>query len=273
MKPKIIFSKLWKYEKGIESFFFLIQKYFCLRLLGYLLASYSNGNYYIILGGIGIVTGAGIGFGYVCPLTTCIKWFPKKKGLITGLAVAGFGGGAIVLTQFVSFFQNNGLERLLIFRYIAIFTGIPAIAVTLILTNPPDFNPKEVKDQKVTHFLKNKVIIAMIIGMFSGTFGGLMVVSNIKQIGLANQLTEYYAVLAISLFAVGNALGRVLWGTIFDKVGKKAIPISLIVLGFSAVLMLSGSSFIFNLGSIISLCILSLWNICYIRAVIRWLDL
>ncbi len=223
-----------------------------LYTLGYLLASYSNGNYYIILSGIGVVTGAGIGFGYVCPLTTCIKWFPKKKGLITGLAVAGFGGGAIVLTQIVSFFQNNGLETLLIFRYIAIFTGIPAIAATLILTNPPDYNPKKVKDQKATHFLKNKVIIAMIIGMFSGTFGGLMVVSNLKQIGLANQLNEYYAVLAISLFAVGNALGRVLWGTIFDTVGKKTIPISLIVLGFSAVLMLSGSPIIFNFGAIMT---------------------
>ncbi len=140
----------------------------------------------------------------------------------------------------------------MIFRYIAIITGIPAIGATLILSNPPNYNPKEVNDQKATHFLKNKVIIAMIIGMFSGTFGGLMVVSNIKQIGLANQLAEYYAVLAISLFAVGNALGRVLWGTIFDKVGKKTIPISLIVLGFSAVLMLSGSPFIFNFGAIMT---------------------
>ncbi|MFP4660778.1 MAG: MFS transporter [Halanaerobiales bacterium] len=220
--------------------------------LGYLFASFSNGNYTLILIGIGILTGAGIGFGYVCPLTTCIKWFPRKKGLITGLAVAGFGGGAIILTQFVSILQGYGFETLMIFRYIAIITGIPAVAAALVLKNPPDYEINKGETQKATHLLSNKVIIAMIIGMFCGTFGGLMVVSNIKQIGLANNLAEQYAVLAISLFAVGNASGRVLWGTIFDKFGRKVIPLSLLLLGASAMLMLSGSPVLFNLGSIMT---------------------
>jgi OFA family oxalate/formate antiporter-like MFS transporter len=217
---------------------------------GYLVASFSNGNYFIILIGIGIITGAGIGFGYVCPLTTCIKWFPKKKGLITGLAVAGFGGGAIILTQFVSILQNDGLGPLMIFRYIAILTGIPAIAAALALTNPPDYKSEENENEKIIYLLKNKVIIAMIIGMFSGTFGGLMVVSNIKQIGLANNLAEHYAELSISLFAVGNALGRIVWGTVFDKFGKTTIPISLIMLGGSALIMLSRSHLLFNFGAL-----------------------
>jgi OFA family oxalate/formate antiporter-like MFS transporter len=43
----------------------------------------------------GIVGGAGIGFAYVCPIAASVKWFPDKKGLITGLAVAGFGAGAL----------------------------------------------------------------------------------------------------------------------------------------------------------------------------------
>ncbi len=43
----------------------------------------------------GVIGGAGIGFGYVCPIAACMKWFPDKKGLITGLAVAGFGAGAL----------------------------------------------------------------------------------------------------------------------------------------------------------------------------------
>jgi OFA family oxalate/formate antiporter-like MFS transporter len=43
----------------------------------------------------GIIGGAGIGFGYVCPIAAAVKWFPDKKGLITGLAVAGFGAGAL----------------------------------------------------------------------------------------------------------------------------------------------------------------------------------
>ncbi|QTL97627.1 MFS transporter [Iocasia frigidifontis] len=223
-----------------------------LYTLGYLIASFSKGAYPIILLAIGLITGAGIGFGYVCPLTTCIKWFPERKGLITGLAVAGFGGGAIILTRFVSILQNNGLDTLLIFRNIAIYTGLPAIIAALFLSNPPENDREKNNKQKMTVLLRNKITIAMIIGMFSGTFGGLMVVSNIKQIGLSNHLIEQYAVLAISLFAVGNALGRILWGAIFDRVGKISIPISLVLLGCSALLMLSNSAIIFNLAAIMT---------------------
>lgn len=43
----------------------------------------------------GIIGGAGIGFGYVCPIAAAVKWFPDKKGLVTGLSVAGFGAGAL----------------------------------------------------------------------------------------------------------------------------------------------------------------------------------
>lgn len=223
--------------------------------LGYLTASFSYGNYIIILIGIGIITGAGIGFGYVCPLTTCIKWFPKKKGLVTGLAVAGFGGGAIILTEFVYMLQASGLDTLIIFRYIAIVTGIPAVLAALILSNPSDYKERESPEgtsKKVIHLLKNKVVIAMIIGIFSGTFGGLLVVSNVKQIGLSNQIIESYAVLGIKLYSVGNALGRIVWGSIFDRIGKKSIHISLLMLGLSALLMLSSSAIIFNIGALMT---------------------
>ncbi len=43
----------------------------------------------------GVLGGAGIGFGYVCPISAAVKWFPDKKGLITGIAVAGFGAGTV----------------------------------------------------------------------------------------------------------------------------------------------------------------------------------
>jgi OFA family oxalate/formate antiporter-like MFS transporter len=54
----------------------------------------------------GVLGGAGIGFGYVCPIAAAVKWFPDKKGLITGLAVAGFGAGAL-------FFAGPASELLL----------------------------------------------------------------------------------------------------------------------------------------------------------------
>ena len=79
-----------------------------------------------------------------------------------------------------------------------------------------------------------------------------MVVSNIKVIGLTSQLAENYAILSISLFAIGNALGRIIWGTVFDRVGRIAIPVSLTLLGLSSLLLLVSSPLIFNLGALIT---------------------
>jgi hypothetical protein len=76
-------------EKNRSALFAMISAgLFC---AGYLMASFSKGNFLPHPhAGLGILSGASIGFGYVSSLTTSLKWFPKKKGLITGISVAGF---------------------------------------------------------------------------------------------------------------------------------------------------------------------------------------
>ncbi|MGM0444517.1 MAG: MFS transporter, partial [Fibrobacterota bacterium] len=66
--------------------------------LGYVLASFAGSSFAGLLLSLGVVTGIGIGMVYVCPLTTGMKWFPRNKGMVTGVAVAGFGAGAIALS-------------------------------------------------------------------------------------------------------------------------------------------------------------------------------
>ena len=61
---------------------------------GYIAASFVGQTFWAQLITIGIIGGAGIGLAYVCPITVGIQWFPERKGMITGLAVAGFGFGA-----------------------------------------------------------------------------------------------------------------------------------------------------------------------------------
>lgn len=62
---------------------------------------------YAVLGGLGI------GAAYVCPIATCVKWFPDKRGLITGLAVAGFGAGAFFFAPLAKAFVSGGYYQLL----------------------------------------------------------------------------------------------------------------------------------------------------------------
>jgi MFS family permease len=64
--------------------------------LGVALSSFSSGNIWILWLSYGVLGGFGIGLGYIVPLATLVKWFPDRRGFITGLAVAGFGAGALV---------------------------------------------------------------------------------------------------------------------------------------------------------------------------------
>src|SRR6202012_1204778 len=53
-------------------------------------------NLWLVYGGYGIVGGIGLGLGYISPVSTLIKWFPDRPGLATGMAIMGFGGGAMI---------------------------------------------------------------------------------------------------------------------------------------------------------------------------------
>ncbi len=89
-------------------------------IVGILLAqnyvSNSPGNKVLLLSGtIGLLAGMGIGFAYVCPIAALVKWFPRPKSLVSGLAVAGFGLGVYVIsgrTRFggVGFIEAHGIE-------------------------------------------------------------------------------------------------------------------------------------------------------------------
>src|SRR5260221_6820643 len=64
--------------------------------LGVALASLANGNIWILWLTYGVFGGLGLGLGYIVPLATLVRWFPDRRGFITGLAVSGFGGGALI---------------------------------------------------------------------------------------------------------------------------------------------------------------------------------
>ena len=62
---------------------------------GYAFAALAGPSFPVVCLASAAIGGAGIGLAYVCPVAACVKWFPDLRGLITGLAVAGFGGGAL----------------------------------------------------------------------------------------------------------------------------------------------------------------------------------
>lgn len=195
---------------------------------GYLLASASSGAFLPLFLCVSILSGAGIGFCYVCPLAVCVQWFPERKGLITGLSVAGFGGGAVVLASAAARLIASGMDPLSIFRGIGIIYGFLIFIGALQLRFPP--KAKANRSCSVPPYgviLSKPGFWVLAGGMFAGTFAGLLVIGNLKPLGLSLGISPNSAALAVSLFAVGNALGRIVWGWMHDRLGFLAIPAAL----------------------------------------------
>ncbi len=207
---------------------------------GYILAYFSGGSYRLMLLGIGIIAGIGIGFGYVCPLSVGMKWFPDKKGLITGIAVAGFGGGAIVMSSLAErLLFGRGMDVLGVFGFVGVVYGGAAFIAAMLMREPVrEEGPPPAAGGVRAHIASLRFLL-ICLGMFAGTFAGLLVIGNLKPMMLSAGLGERWAAMSISLFAVGNVAGRVLWGRVHDRLeSSSTILLSLGVLAAGLLFLL-----------------------------------
>jgi OFA family oxalate/formate antiporter-like MFS transporter len=198
---------------------------------GYSYAGYSGGEWWSLWLGIGVLSGVGIGLGYVCPLTACVRWFPARKGLVTGIAVAGFGGGAIILAEVAETLFSRGWEPLQLFRALGLFFWLWLAGCALLMRFPAGAvaAPVVVGGPALWRDARFRRLCA---GMFCGTFGGLLAIGHMKPIALTAELSSQAGALAVAGFAAGNALGRIVWGLMHDRVGSRLVPISMGFLGF-----------------------------------------
>lgn len=210
-----------------------------LFLAGYLTGALSGGNLALMLAGFGLLAGAGIGFAYVCPLATGIKWFPKQKGLITGLVVAGFGLGSIFFAKAGQHMLDAGRPVLDILGQIGWTVGITVILSSLLLFVPGPVSTASAAPEAHTLsvVLRQKKFRTLFWQMFCGTFGGLLIIGNLKPIGMTEGLTAVAATRAVMLFALGNASGRILWGLWYDRFGSKVITACMLLLAAGAAVM------------------------------------
>ncbi|MGC2618970.1 MAG: MFS transporter, partial [Acidobacteriaceae bacterium] len=104
--------------------------------LGVFLASFSADKLWWLYLSYGLIGGIGLGFGYIVPLAVLLKWFPDKRGLITGVAVAGFGAGALVTAPVAShLIQTVGVLQT--FAYLGIAYLVVVMGAGWFMQNPP----------------------------------------------------------------------------------------------------------------------------------------
>jgi MFS family permease len=217
---------------------------------GYILGGFFGSSFFAQLICIGVLGGAGIGLAYVVPIAVGVKWFPDKKGMITGLAVAGFGFGATIwvklagswfggLLNTTNVFGLPGVQSVFVIYGIAF--AIMVLLGSLVMVNPPkdyipegwtppqrtqtkafggiEFNPKQM--------LATKQFYAIWIVFIFSALAGLMVIYCIKLCGI--DTLEYNGVVnagiytgtAMAWYAIFNGLGRIVWGMVSDKIGRQ----------------------------------------------------
>src|SRR5256712_12497262 len=104
--------------------------------LGVFLASFSHDLWWLYLS-YGVIGGIGLGLGYIVPVAVLVKWFPDSRGLITGIAVGGFGAGALITAPVATrLIQSVGV--LSTFAYLGIAYLVVTVVTGLFMRNPPD---------------------------------------------------------------------------------------------------------------------------------------
>ncbi len=201
---------------------------------GHMITAWSGGRFPWLIGGYGLTVGAGIGFGYVAALTSGLRWFPQRKGAVTGVAVAGFGLGGFLLASLAGTWTRAGWSFQEIFFTIGWAYGAVLVLGSLLLFRPPggaaDGLPNDIAGMR---FVKSQGFRVLAPGMFCGTFAGLLVIGLLKPMGLAAGLSPEGTTRAIGGLAAGNVAGRLVWGWLYDRIGYRTIPAALLLLSLA----------------------------------------
>ena len=208
---------------------------------GYLTASVGGSHFLTLWLGIGVLNGLAIGCGYVCPIATAVKWFPDHKGLVSGLAVAGYGASAIILMKLAQCLTARGWPVLSIFGLVGVVYGAIVVLSGLLLFLPGPIQRAEATAFKRRVLLRDRQFWWIFMAFFTTTFPGLVFLGNLRNIcvkGFGN--TEYLFGWALIVAAAGNSSGRVVWGFIYDHLhGRRSVLLSmtLTVLSMVAVIL------------------------------------
>ena len=214
---------------------------------GYLLASLalSMDAIWLFYLGYGVIGGAGIGMGYVTPVATAAKWYPDRKGLVTGIVVMGFGVGAFLLSKGLAPFLvvRAAGDLQVVFLWLGIFFACVLIPCSLMLSDPPPTltagpprsgrSARPPKTEPAAPYMRTTQFAVMWTVFFFNIAAGISVISFQSELlqevwGLADSsidpatLAEYGATL-IAVSSLCNGVGRLFWGLLSDRLGRVSV--------------------------------------------------
>jgi MFS family permease len=238
--------------------------------------------FWMMILGSGVIGGIGLGLGYISPVSTLIKWFPDRRGMATGMAIMGFGGGAMIgsplaadLMKYFATPTDVGVMQTFVVMALVYFVfmmagafgyRVPETGWKPALWNPP---PAQVNNAMITqrHVHVSKVwgipqfwliwmvlcmnvsagigVIGMASPMLQEVFGGSLI-GVAKKFGELDK-TQLAAIATVAagftaLLSLFNIGGRFFWASLSDKLGRKMTYVVFFVLGAALYFSVPGSA-------------------------------
>ncbi len=174
-----------------------------------------------VVSGIGVLAGIGVGVAYIVPIAVGNRWFPRQPGLVTGIAVAGFAVGAALVglsaDAMMRVWGRDPFDVLAMVGGVVLLLGIPAGTQ---MAFPDGAAPDRVVPPKRRDLLRTVEFRQLFPAMVAGLAAGFAVNSNLKDLSPAAGPAA--GAVAVSVFAVANAAGRIAWGWIFDRMAPSS---------------------------------------------------
>jgi MFS family permease len=220
--------------------------------------------------GSGVIGGIGLGLGYISPVSTLIKWFPDRRGMATGMAIMGFGGGAMIgsplADRLMNFYASDGgvgvwqtFVTMGAIYFVAMMLGAFGYRLPPTGWKPANWNPPAQNANRMItgrHVHVNEAhrtpqfwliwgvlclnvsagigVIGMASPMLQEVFGGKLIGVNAQLAELAKDQRVQVATIAAAftgLLSLFNIMGRIVWASFSDYIGRKATYYTFFVLG------------------------------------------
>jgi OFA family oxalate/formate antiporter-like MFS transporter len=210
---------------------------------GIFLASFSAGHLYWLYFSYGILAGIGLGLGYIVPVATLVKWFPDRRGMITGIAVAGFGAGALITAPIASrLIASVGVLKTFAILGIAYFVAVTVPA--FFMKDPPaNYRPagwapsaaqqkqRSARTYTLSQAMRTWQWYALWALLFLNTTAGISIISQAAP--MSQEITGVSAAVAaglVGIISIANGSGRFLWAWFSDLIGRRWVFLSMFII-------------------------------------------
>src|SRR3954453_7669610 len=222
---------------------------------GIFLASFSGGHLYWLYFSYGILAGIGLGLGYIVPVATLVKWFPDRRGMITGIAVAGFGAGALITAPIASrLIVNVGVMKTFAILGVAYFIAV-TIPAFWMKDPPANYRPsgwapsaaqqrqRSTKTYTLSEAMRTWQWYGLWALLFLNTSAGISIISQAAP--MAQEITGVSAAVAaglVGIISIANGAGRFLWAWFSDLIGRRTVFLTMFLVQAVAFWLLTSVS-------------------------------